>query len=55
MTGRVFILKAGNGRHVKLTVDTYYATQAGQGACNTSGASGGVAGGTIRMRWAFLD
>lgn len=55
MTGRTFIVKPGNGRRLKLTVTTYYATEAGQASCDSSGSSGGALGGTIRLRWAFLE
>jgi hypothetical protein len=55
MTGRVFIVKTRDGRHVKLTVTTYYATTAGQGSCDSTGMTGGAPGGTIRLRWQYLD
>ncbi len=55
MTGRVFVVQTASGRHLKLTVSTYYATEAGQTMCNTSGSSGTTPGGTVRLRWAFLD
>jgi hypothetical protein len=55
MTGRVFIIQTRDGRHLKLEVLTYYATISGQTACNTTGSSNGVPGGTIRLRWQYLD
>lgn len=55
MTDQVFVVRAGNMRHAKFQVKTYYATQAGQDACNSSGSSGGVAGGTVRVKWSWLD
>lgn len=55
MTGKVFVVQTREGRHVKLTVYTYYSTEAGQTMCNTSGSSGGAPGGTVRLRWQFLD
>ena len=55
MTGRVYVLRTQYGRHVKLTFTTYYATEAAQQTCDSTSSSGGAAGGTIRMRWAYLD
>lgn len=55
MTGRVYVLRTQLGRHVKLTVTTYYATEAAQQTCETTTSSGGALGGTIRVRWAYLD
>lgn len=55
MTGRVYILRTHTGRHVKITIVTYYATEAAQTMCNASGSSGSSPGGTIRMRWQYLD
>jgi hypothetical protein len=54
-TGRTFVVKTRAGKFVKLTVTTYYATQAGQTACNMNGATGGVPGGTMRVSWAYLN
>lgn len=54
MTGRVYVIRTHTGRHVKLIVDTYYATEAAQTACDTSG-SPTAAGGTVRTRWQYLD
>lgn len=53
MTGRVFIVQTKDNRHVKLLVTTYYSTVAQQSGCDMSGAGG--TGGTIRMRWQYLD
>jgi hypothetical protein len=54
MTGRVFVVRTRQGRHVRLVVTNYYPTDAAQMTCN-SGTSPGVAGATIRVRWSFLD
>ena len=55
MTGRVYVLQTQLGRHVKVVVTTYYATEAAQATCETSTTSGGALGGTIRLRWQYLD
>lgn len=55
MTGRVYVLRTQLGRHVKLIVNTYYATQTAQQTCQTTATSGGALGGTIRTRWQYLD
>lgn len=55
MTNLAYVLRLQDGRHVKLTIDTYYQTEVGQTTCDTTGTSGGVGGGTIRMRWQYLD
>ena len=55
MSGRVYVITTQLGRHVKLTVTTYYATEAAQTACDTTSSSGGALGGTVRVRWAYLD
>jgi hypothetical protein len=55
MTGRVYVLRTQYGRHVKLTVTTYYSTVTAQSTCDTTASSGGAPGGTIRMRWQYLD
>ena len=54
MTGRVFVIRTREGRNVKLVVTNYYPSDAAQMTCN-SGTSPGVAGGTIKARWSFLD
>ncbi len=54
MSGRVFVVRTRAGRHVKLLVTHYYPTDAAQMTCN-SGTNPNVAGGTIRVRWSFLD
>lgn len=54
MTGLVYVLQTQTGRHVKLKVNTYYATEAAQQACDSTG-SPGAAGGTIRLLWQYLD
>ena len=55
MTGRVYVLQTRAGRHVKLTVTTYYATESAQATCESTSSSGGAPGGTVRLRWQFLD
>lgn len=55
MTNVPFVVQTMDGRHVKLVVNTYYSTEAGQDACNTSGSTGGAIGGTMRVRWQYLD
>ncbi len=55
MTGKPFVLTTHTGRHVKLVVTTYYATEAAQTTCDSTMSSGGAVGGTVRMRWTFLD
>ncbi len=55
MTGRVYVLQTRAGKHVKLTVITYYATETAQATCDSTGGSGGALGGTIRVRWQLLD
>ena len=54
MTGRVFVLSTREGRHVKLVVTNYYPSDVAQQTCN-GGTNPNVAGGTIRVRWSFLD
>lgn len=54
-TGRVYVLRTQLGRHVKLIVNTYYASEAAQQTCNATATSGGSLGGTIRTRWQYLD
>jgi hypothetical protein len=55
MTKKTYVVQTHSGRHVKVTFSTYYATEAAQTSCDTTGSSGGAAGGTIRMRWSYLD
>ena len=55
MTGRVYIVQTQLGRHVKVVVTTYYATEAAQMTCASTTSSGGALGGTIRFRWQYLD
>lgn len=55
MTGNVYVIQLGNGRHVKLEVLSYY-DPAAQMECETSGTTPTPSGsGNIRIRWAFLD
>lgn len=55
MTDRPFIIKTMSGRHVKLVINTYYSTEAGQTSCNMGSGTGGATGGTMRVRWQYLD
>ena len=55
MTGTPFVVLTRSGRHLKLVVTSYYATTTAQQACDQTGNAGGAAGGTIRLRWAWLD
>jgi hypothetical protein len=55
MTGRVFVLRTFSGRFVKLIVDTYYSTEAAQQTCNTTNSSNMAPGGTVRVRWQFIE
>jgi hypothetical protein len=55
MTGKAYVIRTHTGRHVKFTVKTYYATEAAQQLCDTTSSSGGAAGGTVRVRWRYLD
>jgi HmuY protein len=55
MTNKAWVITTQTGHHVKLVVLTYYSTEAGQTSCNTSGSSGGALGGTMRLRWQYLD
>jgi hypothetical protein len=55
MTDKAWVIQTHTGRHLKLLVYTYYATEAGQTSCNTTGTSGGAPGGTVRIRWQYLD
>ncbi len=56
MTGAVYVVALANGRHVKLTVTSYYEPTV-QEQCNTSGTipTSNTGSGDVRMRWAFLD
>jgi hypothetical protein len=54
MTGNIFVVELRDGRHLKLIVDAYYKTLAGQEQCNNTGSSGGTPGAWMQMRWAFL-
>ena len=54
MTGNVFVVALKDGRRLKLIVDAYYKTLAGQEQCNNTGSSGGTPGAWMQMRWAFL-
>jgi hypothetical protein len=55
MSGNVFIVKTRDGKLVKLTVTTYYDTVAHQTACDTGSPAAGATGGTMRVRWAYLN
>ena len=52
MTGNAFVIRSHTGRHLKLVVSSYYA--AGQDGCNTAGTPGTM-GGTMKVRWQYLD
>jgi len=55
MTGNVYIVALGDGRHVKLQVLSYY-TPAAQDACDSTGTAPMPSGsGNMRVRWAFVD
>lgn len=54
-TNRSYVLQTQFGRHVKLTITTYYAKVSDQEACNAGTPVAGATSGTIRVRWAFLD
>jgi hypothetical protein len=55
MTGNVFVLRLGDGRHVKLQVLQYYDT-AGQAYCDENESHPpGATSGDVRIRWAWLD
>jgi hypothetical protein len=57
MTGNVYVLELASGRHVKLTVTSYYEPSY-QEMCDSTGSvtMGSANGaGNIRIRWAFLD
>ncbi|WP_240359636.1 HmuY family protein [Pyxidicoccus trucidator] len=54
MTGRVFVIRLADGRHVKLEVTSYYEPSAQQ-VCNQTGSVPQPSGsGAIRIKWAFL-
>ncbi|WP_224248764.1 HmuY family protein [Hyalangium gracile] len=54
MTGNVFVVKLADGRHVKLTVTSYY-DPAVQDTCDKTGSAPQPTGAAqIRVRWAFL-
>lgn len=56
MTGNVYVLTLGNGRHVAIEFETYY-TPSVQEACDTTGSlPGGPSGsGNMQILWRFLD
>jgi hypothetical protein len=53
MTNQSFVVRTRYGRNVKLRVTSYYSTEAAQANCDNNGAPG--TGGTVRVRWAYLD
>lgn len=55
MTGKTYVVQTRAGKHVKLTMTGYYSTEAAQASCQSSGSSGGAPGGTIRLRWMYLN
>lgn len=55
MTDYVYVIRTGTGRHVKLTVLSYY-TPANQDVCDSGGMPTPPSGSAnFRVRWAFLD
>lgn len=56
MTGNVYVLTLGNGRHVAIEFETYY-TPSVQEACDSTGSlPGGPSGsGNMQILWRFLD
>ncbi len=55
MTGTVYILQLANGRHVKVSVVTYYQPEV-QAKCDSGGSiPAGSEGGNLGLRWAYLD
>jgi hypothetical protein len=54
MTGQVFAVQTRDGRIVKLEVTGYYSTDVAQQQCQ-GGTMPMVAGGTIRLRWSYLQ
>lgn len=55
MTHNVYVVKAGNGRHVKLEVLSYYVPE-NQKRCDETGEISQPSGaGNLRIKWAFLD
>lgn len=55
MTGTVYVLQLANGRHVKLSVVTYYQPEV-QAKCDSGSAiPAGSEGGNLGLRWAYLD
>lgn len=54
MTHQVFAVRTRQGRMVKLEVMGYYATEAAQELCQ-NGQSPNASGGTLRVRWAYLN
>lgn len=55
MTGLVYVLTTSRGRHVRMQVTSYYDSEAAQQMCNNTNSSGGALGGTIRVRWQYMD
>ena len=54
MTGQVYVIQLADGRHVKLTVTSYYAPDA-QKTCNDTGSvPANTVGGTVKVRWQVL-
>jgi hypothetical protein len=54
MTGQVFAVQTREGRVIKLEVTGYYSTDQAQQQCQ-GGTMPTVAGGTIRLRWSYLQ
>ncbi len=54
MTGRIFIVRLADGRHVKLEVTGYYEPSAQQVCNETHSVPQPSGSGSIRIKWAFL-
>lgn len=55
-TGLVYVVRTAEGRHLKLTVDAYYAPMAAQTTCNTTHVTAAAfTSANLSLRWAFLD
>jgi len=55
MTGNVFVLRRGDGRHVKFEVLRYYPPENQRSCDDTSMISFPSGGGNVAVQWAFLD
>jgi hypothetical protein len=57
MTGNVYVVELASGRHLKLTVTSYYdpAVQETCQSTDTIDMTAPTGAGNLRIRWAFLD